>query len=47
MIDHISNKDAHKEITKNYILELKITKSNSMESYQRDLIKHSKAYKKH
>jgi hypothetical protein len=27
-------KDAHKEIIKKYILELKITKSNSMESYQ-------------
>jgi hypothetical protein len=40
------DKDAHKEIIKNYILELKITKSISMESYQRDLLKHLKAYKK-
>jgi site-specific recombinase XerD len=38
------DKDAHKEIIKNYILELKITKSNSMGSYQRDLLKHLKAY---
>jgi hypothetical protein len=38
------DKDAHKEIIKNYILELKITKSNSMESNQRDLLKHLKAY---
>jgi hypothetical protein len=26
-----SDKEAHKEIIKNYIMELKITKSNSME----------------
>jgi hypothetical protein len=38
------DKDAYKEIINNYILELKITKSNSMESYQRDLLKHLKAY---
>jgi hypothetical protein len=38
-------KDAHKEIIKNYILELKVTKSNSMEFYQPDLLRHLKAYK--
>jgi hypothetical protein len=40
------DKDAHKEILKNYILELKVTKSNAVESYQRDidLLKHLKAY---
>jgi hypothetical protein len=38
------DKDVHKEIIKNYILELNITKSNSMESYQRDLLRHLKAY---
>jgi hypothetical protein len=39
-----TDKEAHKEIIKNYILELKITKSNSMESYRRDLLRHLKAY---
>jgi hypothetical protein len=38
-------KDAPREIIKNYILELKIIKSHSIESYQRDLLKHLNVYK--
>jgi hypothetical protein len=38
------DKDAHKEISKNYTLELKITKSNSMEYYQRDILRYLKAH---
>jgi hypothetical protein len=39
-----SDKEAHKDILPNYIMELQITKSNSMESYQRDILRHLKQY---
>jgi hypothetical protein len=39
------DKEAHKDIIRNYIMELEITKSNSMESYQGDIIRHLKQYK--
>jgi hypothetical protein len=38
------DEDVYKEIITNYILEPKITKSNSMEYYQQDLVRHLKAY---
>jgi hypothetical protein len=46
ILNTFTGKDTHKEIIKKYIPKLKITKSNSMESYQRDLLKHLKACKK-
>jgi hypothetical protein len=38
------DKEAHKDIIRNYIMELKIIKSKSMESYQQDMSRHLKQY---
>jgi hypothetical protein len=40
-----SDKEAHNYIIHNYIIELKIAKSNSMESHHRDILRHLKQYK--
>jgi hypothetical protein len=38
------DKEAQKHIIWDYIMELRITKSNSMESYQRGIMRHLKQY---
>jgi hypothetical protein len=38
------DKDSHKHIIRDNIIELKITKSNSIESYQRDIMIHLKQF---